>query len=247
MNRTLLFLLSLLFLPSALAPPVAAQSPDAPVLHSPDERTVTVGGEGTVDAEPDEAAVQFAVVTRAETAEAARRENAEAAESAMNAVRALGIAERKIQLLTLRLDEEWDYRNNQRVRKGFIARRDVKVTIEDLDLVPGLVAEVVQQGANELGGIRYGLQNREAVEDEALRAAVARARRKAQLMAEALGARLGGVVRIAESGVHSPRPQPVMYARAEMAMDERQESNPGAYAAGEITVRATVTVVFELE
>lgn len=237
-------LLSLFSLTLLFAPLVTAQSPDS---RSPQPRTVTVSGVGTVDVEPDEATVQFAVVTRAETAEEARRRNAEAAEQAMNAVRALGIAERKIQLLNLRLEEEWDYRNNERVRKGFIARRDVKVTMEDLDLAPDLVAVIVQQGANELNGIQYDLQNREAVENEALQAAVARAREKAQLMAEALGADLGRVVQIAEGGVQIPRPQPVMFARAEMAMDEMQESNPGAYAAGEITVRATVTVTFELE
>ncbi|MEP0547959.1 MAG: SIMPL domain-containing protein [Rhodothermales bacterium] len=223
-----------------------AQPADPALYHLPQARTVTVSGVGTVDVEPDEATVMFAVVTRAETAEDARRQNAEAAESAMDAVRALGIADRKIQLLSLRLDEEWDYQNNQRIRKGFIARRDVRVVIEDLDLVPDLVATVVQEGANELNGIQYGLQDRDAVEDQALQAAIVRAREKAQLMAEALGVGLGRVVQVAEGGVQFPQPPPVMFARAEMAMDQ-SESNPGAYAAGEIVVRATVTVTFELD
>ncbi len=241
------FLLSLVSSLLLLAPLVAAQSPDSPILQSSDERTVTVSGVGTMDVEPDEATVQFAVVTRAETAEAARRQNAEAAEAAMDAVRALGIEDRKMQLLGLRLDEDVEYRDGQRVLKGYIARRDVKVTVEDLDLVPRVVAEVVQQGANELNGIQYGLQDREAVEDQALRQAVARAQAKAQLMADALDARLGRVARIAEGTMSMPQPRPVMYARAEMAMDDSAESNPGAYAGGEITVRATVTISFELE
>lgn len=234
--------LSFLFSLLLLALPAMAQT-----SASPDARTITVSGVGTVEAEPDEATVQFAVVTRAETAEDARRQNAEAAEQAMNAVRALGVAERKIQLLTLRLDEDWEYRNNERIRKGYIARRDVKVTVEDLDLVPRLVAEVVEQGANELGGIQYGLQNREAVEDEALREALARARQKAGLMAAALDASLGRGRQVVEGGVHIPQPPPVMYARAEMAMDAGGGDHAGAYAAGEITVRATVSVTFELE
>jgi uncharacterized protein YggE len=186
-------------------------------------------------------------VTRAAEPEDARRQNAEAAERAMDAVRALGVEDRKIQLLNLRLDEEYEYTNNRRERIGFIARRDVKVTIDDLDLVPELVAEVVQQGANELNGIQYGLQDRDAVEDEALQAAVVRAREKARLMATALGVGIGQAVSISQGAIHVPQPpQPMMYARAEMAMDEA-EGNPGAYATGEITVRATVTVTFELE
>ncbi|MEM1041480.1 MAG: SIMPL domain-containing protein [Bacteroidota bacterium] len=246
MNRSLLSLLLVLLSIST----VTAQSAD-----TPDPRTVTVSGVGTIDVEPDEATVQFAVVTRAETAEDARRENAEAAEAAMDAVRSMGVADRNMQLLSLRLDEDVEFRNGQRFRKGFIARRDVKVTIGDpgsspgqaLDLVPRVVAEVVQRGANELNGIQYGLQDRESVEDQALRDAVARARQKAQNMAEVLGARLGRVVRIAEGNVSVPTPRPGVFARAEMAMDTADEGNPGAFAAGEITVRATVTVTFELE
>ena len=42
--------------------------------------------------------------------------------------------------------------------------------------------------------------------------------------------------------VPTPRPQ-MMFARAEMAMDEAAPE-PGAFAEGEIEVRATVTAVF---
>jgi uncharacterized protein YggE len=238
-------LLVAVLLAFALALPVTAQPTDLPVAQQPVVRTVTVEGVGTVEATPDQATIQFAVVTRASEPEEARRQNAEAAEQAMDAVRALGVEERKIQLLNLRLDEEYEYANNRRERVGFIARRDVKVTIDDLDLVPRLVAEVVQQGANELNGIQYELQNRDAVEDDELQAAAARARDKAQLLASALGGSVGRVLTIAQGAVQVPRPQPVMFARAEMAVAD--EGNPGAYAAGEITVRATVTVTFELE
>ena len=232
-------------LPLFLSFPVAAQSVDPPVAQSPIVRTVTVEGIGTVDAEPDQATIQFAVVTRAAEPEDARRQNAEAAERAMDAVRALGIDDRKIQLLNLRLDEEYEYANNRRERIGFIARRDVKVTIDDLDLVPELVAEVVQRGANELNGIQYGLQDRDAVEDEALRAAIARARHKAELLAATLDAETGQALTISQGSVHVPQPPPIAFARAEMAVAD-DGGNLGAYAAGEITVRATVTVTFEL-
>jgi uncharacterized protein YggE len=237
--------LTAVLLAFALALPVTAQPTDPPVAQQPVVRTVTVEGVGTVEVEPDQATIMFAVVTRAPEPEAARRQNAEAAEQAMNAVRELGIEDRKIQLLNLRLDEEVEYTDGRRERIGFIARRDVKVTVDNLDLVPRLVAEVVQQGANELNGIQYGLQNRDAVEDQALQAAAARARDKAQLLATSLGGSIGRVLTITQGAVQVPQPPPVMFARAEMAAAD--EGNPGAYAAGEITVRGTTTVTFELE
>jgi len=46
---------------------------------SPPDRTVRVSGEATVKVVPDQATVRFGIVSKAETAEAARAQNAEAA------------------------------------------------------------------------------------------------------------------------------------------------------------------------
>lgn len=212
-------------------------------------RTITVSGEGTVDVIPDQATVRFGIVTRANDPETARQRNAEAAREAMNAVRSLGVAERKIQMQTLQLQPAREY--NQETRRyeevGFEAIREVVVVVEDLDTLPTLVAQVVQRGANRLNGIHYDLQDRDAVRDEALRKAVQRARAKAALMATTLGADLGPVLQIAEQGLVMPRPQmqvEAMYARASA---DQAAPEPEAYAAGEIEVRATVQVVFELK
>ena len=233
-----------LLLTFLLALPVAAQSDQHP-MHQP-PRTVTVTGSDTVSVTPDRVSVNFAVVTRAEGPEAAREQNATAARRALDAVRDLGVPERNIQLQSLRLDEDVEYQNGRRIRKGFIARRDVQVTLDDLDLLPNVVAVVVEEGANELGGINYDLQDRKASEDEALRRAARRAHEKARLLAQTLGVELGLVHSIQEGSVAFPipRPQP-MYAARAMDMAE-SAPEPGAYAAGEMEVRATVTAVFNL-
>ncbi len=239
-----LSLLSLLFL-LATAVPAAAQTPQVPPFPS---RTVTVTGSDTVQTAPDRVTVSFAVVTRAEGPEAAREENAEAARRALDAVRELGVPERQIQLQTLRLDQEFEYRDRRRIPTGYVARRHLEVVLDDLDALPALVARIVQEGANELGGIAYGLRDRKATEDEALRRAAGRAREKAEVLTQTLGAGLGRVRSVQEGAVVVPMPRPEMaFARAEMAMDDAAAPEPGAYAAGEIEVRATVTVVFEIE
>lgn len=232
-------LLALLF-----ALPVAAQ-PDQHPMHQP-PRTVTVSGTATVSVTPDRVSVNFAVVTRAEGPEAAREQNATAARRALDAVRELGVPERQIQLQSLRLDEDVEYQNGRRIRKGFIARRDVRVTLDDLELLPSVIAVVVQEGANELGGINYELQDRKEAQDEALALAARRAQEKARLLAQTLGVELGLVHSIQEGNVEMPMPRPnVMYAARAMDMAE-SAPEPGAYAAGEMEVRATVTAVFHL-
>lgn len=225
------------------ASPGAAQDP-------PDEpRTVTVQGEGTVTAAPDQATVRFGIVTEAETAEAARAQNARAAKNALNAVRNLGVAEDQIQMQRLQLQPRREYNRQTRAyeEKGYEARRQVVVELDSLEQLPTLVTRVVQQGANRLDGIQYALSDREAVRNEALRAAAQSARAKAQLLAETLGAQLGPVQQINEQSFDFPRP--VYRAQREMAKAataDQAAPEPDAYAAGEIEVSASVQVTFEL-
>ncbi len=222
-----------------------AQAQD-PMMQSK-ERTVSVSGEGVVRAVPDQATVRFGVVTRAEDPEEARRLNAAAAREAMNAVRALGVDERKMRLETLSLQPAREY--NPQTRRydevGFEAARQVVVELDDLEKLPTLVADIVQRGANRLDGVAYELKDRDQARDEALRKALTNARDKARLMAATLDVKLGPVLTIAEQSFDFPRP--VLRMEAAMAVSKDASPEPEAYAAGEIEVRAVVQVVFALQ
>ncbi len=211
-------------------------------------RTVNVSGEGVVHVQPDMAVVRFGVVTVDRDPEAARQQNAQAAAAAMNAVRALGVSDRKMRMETLRLQprREYDPETRRYEERGFEAVREVVVELEDLERLPELIARVVQQGANRLNGITYDLRDRLAVRNEALRLAVTNARDKAALMAGALGAELGEVLHINEQAVNVPRPVFRMEAAA-MAKADGAEPVPEAYASGEVEVRAVVQVTFALQ
>lgn len=225
------------------AAPAPAQ--DAP----PPDRVIRVSGEGTVQAAPDRATVRFGIVSRAETAEVARRQNAAAAKTAMNAVRKLGVAEEKMRMESLRLQprREYDPETQTREERGYEASRQVVVELDTLAQLPRLVTRVVQRGANRLEGIDYGLQDRTAARNDALRQAAQSAREKAQLLAESLGAALGPVRQIDEQsfGYQSPSPRVEMQVAKSAAEDAAPE--PDAYAAGEIEVNATVQVTFSLQ
>jgi hypothetical protein len=231
----------------AFAVVLAVPSPAQETVTSPD-RSVRVMGESTVTVAPDQATVRFGIVSRAETAEAARSQNAEAAKSAMNAVRELGVGEEKMRMEMLRLQPRREYNPETKTReeKGYEATRQVVVELDDLEQLPRLVTRVVQRGANRVEGIDYGLSDRSAVRDEALGDAAKNARDKAQLLARSLDATLGPVRQIAEEQFGFDQPQP----RVQMAFAKTAEADaapePDAYAAGEIEVTARVQVVFEL-
>lgn len=231
----------------AFAVVLAVPSPAQETVTSPD-RSVRVMGESTVTVAPDEATVRFGIVSRAETAEAARSQNAEAAKNAMNAVRELGVGEEKMRMEMLRLQprREYDPETKRREEKGYEATRQVVVELDDLEQLPRLLTRVVQRGANRVDGIDYGFSDRSAVRDEALRDAAKNARDKAQLLATSLDATLGPVRQIAEEQFGFDQPQP----RVQMAFAKSEGADaapePDAYAAGEIEVTARVQVVFDL-
>ncbi|PSQ96150.1 MAG: SIMPL domain-containing protein [Bacteroidetes bacterium SW_9_63_38] len=210
-------------------------------------RTVRVSGENSVTVAPDQATVRFGIVSRAETAEEARRQNAEAAKSAMNAVRALDVPDEKMRMESLRLQPRREYNPETREHeeKGYEATRQAVVELSDLEQLPRLVTTVVQQGASRVDGISYGLSDRSSVRDEALRKAARRARDKAELLATTLEAELGPVEQIQEQSFGVDQPSPRVEMRAKAASSDAAPA-PDAYAAGEIEVNATVQVTFVL-
>ena len=223
--------------------PVMAQSEQSM------QRTISVSGEGIFKVEPDLARVRFGIITRDTDPEEARRRNAESARKAMNAVRNAGVDERKIKLESLRLQPAYEY--NQETRRneevGFEATRSVVVEVNDLEKLPQIVAEIVQQGANRLDGIAYDLSDRNAVRNEALQQAVLHAREKATLMTTTLGVTIGPVLTIVEEGISIPQPVYRAGAQEVRALQANAGPEPEAYASGEIEVRANCTVVFELK
>ena len=237
-----------LFCPVLLSVLLCVFAVSSATAQDDDRSTVTVSGEGTVMAQPDQAVVRFGVTTRAETARQARSENATAAKSAMNAVRSLDVPEEKMRMESLRLQPRYEYDDeaDERTLVGYEATRQVVVEMDRLEVLPQLVADVVESGANRLSNIDYQLSDRSSFRNDALRKAAQAARGKAQLLAETLDARLGPVHSINEQSFDVVRPQPKA-ARVEMATaSDAAQAEPEAYAAGEIEVSADVQVVFDL-
>lgn len=225
----------------ALAAPVRAQQP--PEGERP---AITVTGEGIVRAEPDRAVLRFGIVTRSDSAEAARRENARAAASAMNAVRELGVPDEDLRLESLVLypDQQRDPDTGEVRAVTYEAQRTLVVQVDSLGLVPTLVARVVQQGANRLDGLSYELAERDSARNAALREAVRDARAKAELLASTVDAELGPVWRVSEQSFDMPAP--AMMRMEAPARGGQAAPEPDAYAPGRVEVRATVHVVWEL-
>lgn len=203
--------------------------------------TITVNGESQVEIAPDMASVSMGVTNDADSAKTAMADNNSAVSALLSELARSGIDQKDIQTNGLSLGPRY-VPNSSGVAetKGFTASNMVTVNVRDLGKLGGVLDAVVGQGANTLNGISFGLQDPQPSTDEARKKAVEDARRKATLYAEAAGLKLGPVKLITENGGGQP-PMP-MYAGA-MARDAAAVP----VSAGQVSVSASVTVVYELK
>src|SRR5215471_5217711 len=200
------------------------------------EKLVTVTGEATVAVAPDAAVIRIGVTSQDKTAREASDANAKQMSAVLAAIKDTGIAERDIQTSRLSLQPQYDSSKSGNARlTGFQANNQVTVRIRDIDKLATVLDRAIASGANEMSGIEFVVTEQSRMLDQARDDAIADARRKAELYAKAAGTKLGNVILISEEG-GAPQPRPMQALRAGAV----------AIAPGEQTLRAIVTVSYEL-
>ena len=202
--------------------------------------TVNLSADGEVRAVPDQATITLGVQTRAATAAQAMAADAAQMTSVMAALRRAGLGDRDIQTSNISLAAQYDYPQGQPPRlTGYAASNDVTITVNDLARLGGTLDAVVGAGANQINGVSFGLKDPLSAEDAARRAAVAALRAKADLYAQATGYHVTRLVNLSEGGGYVPGPIRVMAMAKAMG-----PTTP--VSAGELTVRISVTGMYEL-
>jgi uncharacterized protein len=212
------------------AAPAVAQEAMPPMIN--------VTGTGTVEAAPDIATLMIGVTTQGETAAAALAANTSALDAVLARLTAAGVAPADMQTSNLSLNPNWTgYENNNPVISSYIASNMLTITIRNLDTLGAVLDASVADGANTLNGLTFAVADPKPLLDEARKEAVADARAKATLLAEAAGVKLGKIVSIAESTAFEP--QPPMY-KTELA------AAPVPVVGGEVGMSASVSIFYEI-
>lgn len=218
---------------ATFVPPAAA----ADTAH-----TITVSGSAEARGAPDQAQLSAGVTTVAPTAAAALADNARTMTTVFDTLKRLGVPERAIQTTNFSVSPQYPpYNANDRgLQKivGYQISNQVNVTLDDTRKLGPALDALVHAGANQINSVSFSIKDADALEAKAQADAVADARRRAETYAKAAGVSLGGVVSISEGATEAPRP---MY-RAMAA----QGAPVTPTAAGEQSVTANVTVVFEI-
>lgn len=222
------------------------------VLHAQETRTtdiakhqtrITVGGDAIVQAQPDTAILQVAVVTQSKTAIEAQQQNATKTDAVVRALKAAAGTGAEVKTSGYSLQPMRVYRENQPPTiTGYEARNTVTLTTGELTKLGNIIDAVGQAGANDITGISFTLRQDRAARDRALQEATQEALSKAKVMAQALGGRVVMIAEVVEEGFTRP-PQPVYQAEAFMA--KRDVSTPVEIGSLDISSRVQLVAIVE--
>lgn len=208
-------------------------------------RTIQISGHGEVRQAPDLAIVTTGVVTSAVDAKSALAANTTSMTALFAQLKASNVVEKDVQTSNFSVQPQYDYgQNNGQAPKitGYQVSNTVTVTLRKLDSVGDVLDKLVTSGSNQVNGVSFSIADPQAALDEARKAAVADALRKANVLSGAAGVKLGSIVSLTE-GSNNVQPPVVMMRAKAMAAD----AGPVPVAEGEQTVGADVNVVWMIE
>jgi uncharacterized protein len=210
--------------------------PDEPTQSG----TIVVGGTGRVAVQPDVADLRLGVTVAKPTVEAARGEAAATMDAILRAVDGAGIARADVRTAMLSVQPRYDYRDGRSpVLTGYEIANLVEISVRDLSVLGDVIDATLAAGATSMDALTFRVADPAPAEREARRQAMAEARSRADVLAEAAGLTIDGVSDIVEGQPVRP-PGPV--AKAERMALAADAATP--VEAGTLEVIVTVSVTY---
>lgn len=204
-----------------------------------EDQTITVVGFGRATRPPDVAEARLAVQLTRPTAAEARREAALAVDAVLAALGQAGVARDDVRTVRLALHPVYEHERGGGNRlTGHQLTNEMAVLVRDLDAVGRIVDAAISAGATTVESVSFRVADEAGLRREALSAAIADARGKAEVLAGAARVRLGPVRSLGEEVGRSGPPVPLA-----MRMEAAGET---PVVPGDVEIVARVSTVFHI-
>lgn len=207
--------------------------------------TINVEGNSELTVEPDEAEVWAGISIVKDTAEEAQTEANKVINAIIDGLRYKGFTEDDIETERLSLYEErtWTKDEGSKVI-GWRASQTLKVKTTDLTKVGTIVDVAVNNGANQINNINFGLSEEKEQEykKKALTEATKNAKSKAETIAESLNVKLGKIKSVSEASFQY---RPYVYAM-EKAVGAPAVEEAAVVMPKDVTVTARISLVYNI-
>ena len=212
------------------------------------ETRINVSGTGETQVSADTAIISLGVSARdRDVLKAQQQVNAKIA-AIRKALTDMGVKEESINTDYLNIYASYDYSSDQEQIEAYNANSSLAIRVTDMDSVGALIDAAFAAGANTLGGITFSASDTAEARGESLKKAIADAKAKAEVLAEAAGMKITGIETISENGVYSYGNDVSNFsARGKDVMEEAAVDSGTIVQAAKLIVSAMVSIVFTAE
>ncbi|WP_221797795.1 SIMPL domain-containing protein [Oceanobacter mangrovi] len=208
-----------------------------------ESRYVQVNASAEVEAMPDYMLLNLQISDTQPSLAQAKQSVDQAFASLLQTSQALNLDEADIRAEQIRNYPRYQWVKSERQYTGEEVSRSVVITLRDLEQYNSLIGQLLEIPQVRIQQSEFRFDDPQQLADQALQAALLKARQKAKLMASTLDEKLGEVISIAETGGNMPV---VMMAKANMAMAEAAPASTRMLVQKQ-TISASVDVRFELD
>ena len=209
------------------------------------ETEITVSGTGETQVSADTAVISLGVSARDQDVLKAQQKVNETIAAIRKALTEKGVKEENINTEYINIYAMYDYSSDQEQIAAYNASSTLAIRVTDMDSTGTLIDVAFEAGANTLNGISFSASDTEEARAASLKKAVADARAKAEILAEAAGLSITGIETVSEGGVYSYDNTVGNFRAKGMSAMETEEDAGTVVQAAKLIVSATVTITFE--
>ncbi|HLD15093.1 MAG TPA: SIMPL domain-containing protein [Candidatus Nanoarchaeia archaeon] len=208
-----------------------------------EKSTITADGTATIKIKPDQAVFYISIQTLKDTAEEAQSEDSRISAAVINALKNSGIKEEDIKTQYFNLYKREDWSEKGTIFRGWQADHNLEVKTADIENVGKYLDAAVKNGATGINSINLDLseEKKDEIFNQALMEAGAEAKKKAEVLAKSVDAKLGKIVSVSQG---SPYYTQIFLAKEAVLADSG--SRPMPIESGQLEITATINVVYEL-
>lgn len=206
------------------------------------QTTFDVTGEGKVTVVPDTASVSVGIEANAATVSSAQDQINGVINKVSDAIKQLGVDPKDIQTTNYNINPQINYAVGNQKITGYTASTNLSIKVKELSKINQVLDSATSNGANQVYGVNFELNDRTKAENEARTKAVTDAKRKAENAASIAGFKLGKIVNYSENFGNAPRPLPMLKTADIGGVANSTQVEPGS-----TDVTVSVTLSYELQ
>ncbi|MFN9252372.1 MAG: SIMPL domain-containing protein [Holosporaceae bacterium] len=236
-------LVALLFV---LMLPVATANADE---EDREPRTINTTGTCSKEVVPDRGRLQLTAVVEDKDLKVANAKATEQYEKLRIDILAMKLPDAEVKTSEYVVQEQWDYVDGRRIKRGYQARMGLSVVTSDLSRLGDVMAMAAKHNIPEVSQLQLFLSTAKAKEAErsCLADAAGDAREKASKLAAGIGVKLGAIQRLDSSGGYTTPPVSYSQPRMRGMLAASDAEVAPTVEAGRQTIDVTVSASFLIE